>query len=176
MRCHDGFIITAVIVSMLASLVYLGLALYFLFDSARSDRLMFATLVMFTVECTLWTFNTIQFLCHSKYKAAWHLKNITLPLWDLILVLAITAVTLQIFCSLDVQWVVFADLPVGYQVAICLVCAIVPLKVGSAIVLTEFYHRDYVKRALIPPLVEFEHEFPPTAPRDYTELPQMGTD
>lgn len=176
MSCHDIFVVGAVVASMLGSITYVGLALYFLFESARSDRILFTLLVLFFVEATLWSFHTIQFICHSKHKSEWHLKIMTIPLWDLIFVLGITATALQIFCSLEFTWDVFLDLDVGYQVTLVLICVIVQLKIISAIILTECYHRKFVHGSLAPSDIYLEPNVQklwpaPTAPSSDSEAP-----
>jgi len=135
----------ALAISSLSSLAYLGLALYQLFAIAVQDKRMFLLLVIFTVEVLFWCIYLFSLFCSANPSPNWHLRRLTLPLWDLVFVLGMSMTGLQLRETNGASWWEIDAQTLYGQVIIIGVLAALPLKLVSAVVLSEYYHRSHVR-------------------------------
>lgn len=167
-------VVCALVVSSLSSLAYLGLALYQLFEIAEQDKLMFILLVSFTVEVMFWCIYLLRMFCSFTSSPSWHLRRITVPLWDLVFVLVLTVVGVQLQQIEGVFWWNFDAQSLYARITIIGVLVALPLKFISAAVLSEYFHRNYVHEGTLTYAQAYSNfeqhiplaNFPATAPID----------
>lgn len=167
-------IVAALAASSLSSFAYLALALYQLFEIAEQDKVMFMLLVSFTVEVVFWTGYLLWMFCAFTGDARWHLNRITLPIWDLVFVLILTVTGVQLQQIDGSFWWDFSDQSLYARITIVAVLVALPLKVISAGVLSEFYHRSYIREGMLGPqeAYRFEQSVPLTSFAPATAPPE----
>jgi len=163
-------VITALFCSTLSSLGYLGLALYQLFEIAQQDKLMFILLVGLTVGVLFWCTYLASLCCSYTSASRWHVHRITLPLWELVYVLIITILAMALVQINGYMWWQFDEMVAFEQATVVVVLSTLGLKLISALVLSEVFHRSYVMEGYIPQTAYSEGLLlSPTAPHNEEE-------
>lgn len=138
-------IVAALILSTLASLGYAALALYILFAESQQDKVMFLLLVVLFVEVLIWAAYMMRTCCSWTSNPHWHLKRMTMPYWDVFLVLIVTSVTLQLQQIHEISWWNFDELSLYGQITVVGGFIMLGTKIISNALLVECYHRQFVK-------------------------------